>query len=317
MTADNKAKLLEDAERYVLRGKIQPAILEYQKIINLDPHDIHILNTIGDLYLRQNRISEANDYFFQVAETFVREHFLLKAIAVYKKILITDPDNLEINLKVAELYAKQGLSFDARNQYLQVAALLEREGKTAEYLDVCEKIVELDPSNMDIRQKLSALYLDAEENDKAQVHLLGTARAQVRADDLTGAVDSFERAMQLAPLDEDAMRDFLDCCKRTKNLQPVLKQLIASVETAPQNVDMQEMLGRAYLENGDWEEADKAFQTVISLDESRYENYFLMAQFFIDREEYDRAIDFLEYIIPILISTCCSKDRGEHFLFNR
>ena len=159
MAADSKAKFLQDAEKYVLHGKVQQAIGEYLKIIKVDPNDVLILNTIGDLYLRQKNISEANKYFSQVAENYVRNNFFLKALAVYKKILSADSNNLEINTTMASLYAKQGLSIDARNQYLKVAALLEKAGRAREILDIYEKIVELDPTNSDIQQKLAELHL--------------------------------------------------------------------------------------------------------------------------------------------------------------
>ncbi len=302
MAADNKAKLLSDAEKFVLQGKIQQAISEYLKIVDMDPGDVLILNTIGDLYLRQRNIPEANKYFAQVADNYVHNNFFLKAIAVYKKILNADPNNLEINLTMASLYAKQGLSIDARNQYLRVAKLLEQEGRTKEVMDVCEKIAELDPSNSAIQRKLAELHLAAGAEEKAHSHFSGAARAQVRAGDLPGAADSYQHAMQLQPLDVDAMRGFLECCLKMGNPRPALEQLKKSVEMAPENLDMREMLGQAYLEKGDPEAAAKAFQVVVSMDESRYENYFPVAQSLIDRNSYDQAVNFLDNIIPILIT---------------
>src|SRR5437867_1627122 len=123
MAGDNKAKILRDAEKYVSGGKILQAINEYLKIIKTDPNDVLTLNTVGDLYLRQGKVGEATRYFAQVAESYTRNNFLLKAIAVYKKILSADPESLEINGVVAALYAKQGLTVEARNQYLRVAEL--------------------------------------------------------------------------------------------------------------------------------------------------------------------------------------------------
>jgi tetratricopeptide (TPR) repeat protein len=113
VAADSKAKHLHDAEKYVLQGKIQQAIGEYLKITKIDPDDVLTLNTIGDLYLRQNNIPEANKYFARVAENYVRNNFFLKAIAVYRKILSADANNLDINATIAALYAKQGLSIEA------------------------------------------------------------------------------------------------------------------------------------------------------------------------------------------------------------
>jgi tetratricopeptide (TPR) repeat protein len=301
VAADSKAGLLADAEKYILHGKIQQAISEYLKVISIDPNDIPILNTIGDLYLKQNKSAEANKYFSRVAENYVQNNFFLKALAVYKKILLTDPDNIEINSIMASLYAKQGFSVDTHKQYLRIAALLEQDGRTKEALDVYVKIVELDPSNSGLQQKLAAHHQAEGAKDKAQMYWAGAARAQVRAGDLNGAVNSFEHALQLAPLDEDAMRDFLDCCLKIGNPGPAIEQLKQSTEIAPQNLNMREMLGRAYIESGDPEAASTVFQAVVLADESRYENLFLVAQAFLSQDACDPALNALDPIIPILI----------------
>ncbi len=302
VAADSKAKLLQEAERYVLQGKIQQAISEYLKIIQIDSNDVLILNTIGDLYLRRNENIQASKYFSRVAENYVKNNFFLKAIAVYKKILNADPNNIEVSLIMASLYAKQGLSIDARNQYLRAAALLEKGGRTIELLEVYEKIVELDPANTAIQRKLAELHAVEGAEAKAHIYWAGAARSQVRAGDLPGAVDSFRRAVQLSPLDVEVVRDYLECCLKMGNISPILDQLKGSVAKAPENLDMREMLGRALLANNDIDGAAKAFQVVVSMDESRYQKLLPIAQAYIDREEYDQALSSLDTVVPILIS---------------
>ncbi len=301
MAADSKVKLLQEAERYVLHGKIQQAIAEYLKIIKLDPDDILILNTIGDLYLRQGNQAEANKYFSRVAENYVRNNFFLKAIAVFKKILKADPNNLDINMTMASLFSKQGLSLDARNQYLFVASLLEKDGKTKECLDVYEKIVELDPSNSAIQKKLAELHMANGAEEQAHAHWAGAARAQAKAGDMQGALDSYRRAVDLDLLDMNALKGFLECCRHTGNMEEALERLTKSVDLAPQNLDMREMLGQAYLATGDPSAAAKAYQVVISMDESRYEGFFPVAEALIEKDAHDEAVRFLDHIIPILI----------------
>lgn len=302
MAADNKSKFLQDAERYMLHGKVQQAIGEYLKIIKSDPNNVLTLNTIGDLYLRQGNSHEANKYFSQVAENYVSNNFFLKAIAVYKKILNADPDNLDINATMASLYAKQGLSIDARNQYLRVAALLQKSGNFKELAGVYEKIVELNPANSAVQQKLAELYLSQGDKEKSYQYWMGAASAQAKAGDLAAAVDSFGQALQLNPLDIEAMKGFSDCCLKLNNPVPALDRLKISVESAPENLELREMLGKAYLANNDLEKAVKVFQIIVSLDESRYENLFEVANAWIRRKEYDQALGCLDNIIPILIS---------------
>jgi tetratricopeptide (TPR) repeat protein len=300
--ADSKARLLQDAEKFMLQGKTQQAICEYQKIVKSDPNDVLILNTIGDLYLRQGDSSEANQCFTQVAENYVRNNFFLKAIAVYKKILNTDSNNLEINLTVASLCAKQGLNIDARNQYLKIAAIYEKGEKVHETLEILEKIVDLDPANAAIQRKLAELYLVQKAKDKAHFYYSGAARAQSKAGKHAEAVDSFKRAMQLSPLDLESMRGLLDCSLVVGDPNPAIDQLKKSLATAPDNLDFREMLGRAYLANRQPDLAINAFQSIVSADESRYSSYFDVAQTFIDAGNYDRAAACLDPIVSILIS---------------
>ncbi len=302
MAADSKAKFLQDAEKYVLHGKIQQAIGEYLKIIKFEPNDVLILNTVGDLYLRQGKSSEANKYFSRVAENYVQNNFFLKAIAVYKKILNADPNNLDINSTVASLYAKQGLSVDARNQYLRVAAMLEKEGKSKESMEAYEKIVDLDPANSEIQRKLAELYLAEGARDQSHAHWIGAARAQAKAGDIIGAADSFSSALNIDALDLDAMRGYLDCCLKLNNPVPALDQLKRSVESAPDNLDLREMLGKAYLANDDPQTAAKVFQVVLSMDEGRCDNFFAVAKAWADKKEWDQAVTAIDGIIPTLIS---------------
>ncbi len=302
VAADSKAKFLQDAEKFVLHGKVQQAIGEYLKIVKIDPNDVLILNTIGDLYLRQKNVPEANKYFSRVAENYVRNNFFLKAIAVYKKILSADPDNLEINLTMASLYARQGLTVDARSQYLKITALLEREGKASEVAGIYEKIVELDPSNAAIHRKLAELQLEAGNDASAHTHWIAASRAQMKAGDTAGAMDSIRRALDLSPLDANAIGGLLECCRKTGDLGPAIDQLKESIQHAPQNLDIRDMLGQAYLAAGDLDLAAKAFHMAFSMDESRYEGLFAVVQAWIARDDCDRAAECLDPVISVLIT---------------
>lgn len=302
VAADSKAKLLRDAERFVIQGRIQQAIVEYLKIVQSDPQDILILNTVGDLFLRLGKTADATRCFSKVAEHFVRGNFLPKAIAVYKKILAVDPGDLQVNLTLAQLYSRQGARVDARDQYLRAATLFEKGGRTAESLQAYEKVVELDPANAAIQRKLAELYQASGDSEKAYFYWTGAARALSNAGDPAGASDAFERAMELHPLSVEAMQGLLDCCLRMERIAPALAQLKKSLALAPDNADMLEMLGHACIADKNFEAATEAFQKVIREDESRYPVFFTLVQSWIDAGAYDRAANCLDSITPILLS---------------
>jgi tetratricopeptide (TPR) repeat protein len=302
MAGDNKSKLLRDAEKYVLQGKLAQAITEYQKITKSDPNDVLTLNTIGDLHLRMGKASDARKAFAQVAEHYVRNNFLLKAIAVYKKILSADAENLEVNTTLAVLYARQGLSADARNQYLRVAELHAAAGRSLESVECYEKVVELDPNNSAVQLKLAEIHLAEGAKEKAHSYFAGSARAQAKAGDLKGAVASFRRASELNPVNVEVLRGYLEASIQLKDVSAVLDQLKKTLLMAPENVGVREMLGRAFLAAGDPENAYKVFQTVIEQDESQYHDMLNVSKAFVEAGDPDQAVLCLDLVVPMLIS---------------
>src|SRR5512140_2875490 len=117
----NKTKVFSAAEKYVQQGKLQNAIVEYEKISKEDPKDLTVLNTIGDLYSRIGQVEQAVVCFRKVGDSYAAQGFTVKAIAMYKKLTKLSPSAIECTQKLAELYTQQGLFNDARSQYVQVA----------------------------------------------------------------------------------------------------------------------------------------------------------------------------------------------------
>src|ERR1700720_1237335 len=122
----NKQKALSAAEKFVQQGKLPNAITEYEKVLNADPKDLTVLNTVGDLYSRLGNSEKAVECFKSVGDAYASQGFTVKAIAMYKK-LSKLKSSLECALRLAELYTPQGLFNDARAQYLQVAEEFLRE----------------------------------------------------------------------------------------------------------------------------------------------------------------------------------------------
>jgi tetratricopeptide (TPR) repeat protein len=152
--AFHKANKLQEAEKSVAQGKVAQAIKLYQEILDNDPSDVSLLNTVGDLYIRDRNITEGLRQFHRLAEAYVREGFNVKAIAIYRKISKVDPNSIDTLLKLGELYQLQGLSREAREQYLQAVEFFKKRNQTERVLDVLHKLVLLDPENRQASGKM-------------------------------------------------------------------------------------------------------------------------------------------------------------------
>src|SRR5690349_1150676 len=142
----NKAQALQEAQRALAQGKLSQAIREYLAIAENDPSDLSLLNTIGDLCVRDNNTPEALKLFRKLAEAYVREGFVLRAIAIYKKIIKLDPNAIDPLLKLASLYGEQGLSREARDLYAQALAVCQRDNDKERAIEVMRKIISTEPA---------------------------------------------------------------------------------------------------------------------------------------------------------------------------
>jgi len=96
-------KILARASELEANGKINKAIEELQKAIKDNVKDGNLYNRLGDLYVKSNKTKESIDAYKKSVEAFRNDTFYRNALALCKKILRYDPDNIETYLTTAEL----------------------------------------------------------------------------------------------------------------------------------------------------------------------------------------------------------------------
>ena len=172
MAKINPVKVKQDAEKLEKEGKLDKAIGLYRQITDDNPRDWNTINKIGDLYAKLNRTREAGEEYAKVADFYAKDGFLLKAIALWKKINRLDATALEPYLNLADLYAKQGLMMEAKSQYQIVVDEYIKRGRARDAGDVLRKMADIDPSDLKIQSKLADLYLRDGNTAKAiEVHV--------------------------------------------------------------------------------------------------------------------------------------------------
>ncbi|MBV8206753.1 MAG: tetratricopeptide repeat protein [Acidobacteria bacterium] len=195
----NKTKVMQAAERNVLQGKLPSAIAEYEKVINHEPDDLTVLNTLGDLYICTGRTEDALQCFRKVADTYAAEGFAMKAIAMYKKITKQNPQALDCLLKLGELYSLQSLFSEARAQYIAAAEHQLSKGDSEGAAAVYRKALELDPDNPHLQQRLAELYSSSGRQEHAAETYLKAAESLHGRGRHAAALDMIEKLLRFAP----------------------------------------------------------------------------------------------------------------------
>src|SRR5215204_586875 len=300
--AFEKAKVLKNAEKSLSQGKINAAIKEYRQIVDNDTDDLTTLNMLGDLYVRSGKKEEAVSCFERIAEHYSVQEFHLKAIAMYKKIERLRERDPIVALKLAELYAAQGLVHDARAQYLVVADAYTRAGDNRKALDVLHKIADLDPNNTEIRLKLADGYIKENMRREAAAAFVQAANRLHQTAAHDKALDAYSKALQLVRDDREALRGLLETHIARGTADDAAEVLERVVETHEEEKELVSMLARAYLEAEDPKGAERATSLLMAQDASNYTQFLPVTRLYLKVGEVDETIRILSTIIERMLA---------------
>jgi len=300
--AFDKAKVLKAAEKFLSQGKINAAIKEYRQIVDNDADDLTTLNMLGDLYVRSGKKEEAVSCFERIAEHYSAQEFNLKAIAMYKKIERLRTSDPIIALKLAELYAAQGLVHDARAQFLVVADAYTRSGENKKALDILHKIADLDPNNTEIRLKVADGYLKENMRQEAAAAFVQAANRLHQIGSQDKALDAYSKALQLVRDDREALRGMLESHIARGTADEAAEVLERVVEGKEDDKELVSMLVRAYLEAEDPKGAERATSMLMTQDASNYTQFLPVTRLYLKAGEVDETIRILSTIIERMLA---------------
>ena len=300
--AFDKAKVLKAAEKFLSQGKINAAIKEYRQIVENDADDLTTLNMLGDLYVRSGKKEEAVSCFERIAEHYSVQQFNLKAIAMYKKIERLRTGDPIIALKLAELYANEGLVHDARAQYLVVVDAYTRSGDNKRALEVLHKIADLDPNNTEIRLKLADGYLKENMRRESAAAFVQAANRLHQTGAHDKALEAYSNALKLVRDDREALRGMLETHIARGTADEAAEVLERVVETNEEDKELVSMLARAYLEAEDAKGAERATSLLMKQDASNYTQFLPVTRLYLKAGEVDEVIRILSTIIERMLA---------------
>jgi len=156
--ASQKGVIIDNAQQFAAKGKLDKAIAEWKKLLAETPQDGNIYNNIADLYLRNNDKASAIDACLKAASVYREAGFELKGVAVLKKILKVDPNRIDIYEMLADINADRGLVGNAVEGYQQTAKLYMKNGNFKAAIGIYQKLGQFDAGDPEIPLAIARLY---------------------------------------------------------------------------------------------------------------------------------------------------------------
>jgi tetratricopeptide (TPR) repeat protein len=245
--AYNKSKLVANAQKLLHQGKVAQAIQEYVQILKNEPKDQATLMTVGDLYVRQGDTSQALEYFERLAQIYLADGFVTKAIAIYKKIAKLAPEETRPVEKLAELYVQQGVLSEARPIYLQLAELHQRAGRQPQAAALLRKLLEAEPDNLRVLTRVAELALAMNQPSEAASAFRSAAEQLHNNGNHAEAIKYVDRALKIDPKDAHVLTIKARALSATGQ-NPAAVTLLKSLPELETRVDAAELLIELYLQ---------------------------------------------------------------------
>jgi pilus assembly protein FimV len=286
MMVGDKDRIFELAQKITQSKNLKKTIKEYQKILERNPDDYKTVLKLGDLYLRRGNLDKAIKEYFKTAEFYVKEDLDLKAIAMFRRILVLNPGMLDAYYKLADLYNKRGLYGDAKVQFQKILEIDPKNKKAHEGLQwISNKAVkaaaeapkkkviedstrEKDPVWNSILQELQRQLSAQLRNDDFQTHYhLGIAFKEMGL--LQKAVEEFKISLGNSDLEFNGFLMLGICYREMGNHREAIENLKKGLRVKPltnkQYEDIYYQLGLTCEECGQVHDALDAFNKVAEI----------------------------------------------------
>jgi pilus assembly protein FimV len=303
--AYNKSKNVEAAQKLLNQGKVVQAIAEYQQILKFEPRDQVTLMTIGELYIRQGETFQAIDYFERLAQIFVGDGFLTKAIAVYKRIAKLAPEEIRPLEKLADLYVQQGVMSEARPLFLQLAEIHLKNNRQPEAVSLLKKLLLAEPDNLRIQIRLADLYQAMGQTKEAMDAYISASQRALARGEQAESEKLADKALKLEPNNLPAIIVKARSYSSQGNLAKAA-ELLEHVPDLEKGGEQTELLLDLYVKNSNWDKATDLAVRVFEADQKNFGPMQKVVESLLGSGQGEKAMTILEKArLPMI-------DAGEH-----
>jgi pilus assembly protein FimV len=297
----NPLKLKQDAAKATNDGRYDKAIELLGQIVRENPRDANTLNQMGFLYEKLNNTKAANEQYTRVANLYASDGFYLKAIACWKKVLKNDAALLDAHLNLGDLYAKQGLTAEAKTMLGEAFDECVKRGRHREAGEVLRRMADLDPSDMKVRIRLAELYAREGQNDQAAEEFLALADGLAKKGHRQEALQLLEKGLKIGKRSPRLLAEVARVHLVQKDFATALPYLEEARRGAPRDHGIALRLAETYLGSGRLDDARSVLEERLAEDGTDQEAKSLLGRVFLamgrPNEAYEQLLPALEQLV--------------------
>lgn len=244
--SSKKDKLIEEAQKFALRGQFDKAAKAYEQFLTMEPAAVNQRQKLAELLIKCGRNDDARRELETVGKHFFKNGFYLKAIAVYKQLQKLFPADISLSLTLAELYEKHGLIANSLSEYKLVYENYERAADIPEAMGILDRMQTVAPQNIPIKIKIAEAYAQQGKMDESYALFAKTASLLLERADNAALSAICARIRHHFPDKTDFMLEILTEQIRQGNAAIAIDSLQSLLRSNPDNKCAWDLIVQAY-----------------------------------------------------------------------
>ncbi|MCR4899350.1 MAG: tetratricopeptide repeat protein [Treponema sp.] len=316
---NEKNLVLTRAQGAVISRDFPTAARLYKQLLKDDPSNVDYLKELGSIYVKNGEDAKAIPYYEQIITFYPHYIDAMTSLgAIYRRL-----KKYEESIEILERAVDEGRQSADVNYNL---GFTYREmGNWDDAIEAFSSVVNENPSDVLAYNHLGAIYLEKKDYQKSiasfkrglqidQNHPIlnyNLARCYSKAKMYSDAIRCFENALKAKPGWVDAIKDFsslLVKCQKSKEASDLVKH---SIELYPNDVKLLSMLGSIYLDQFDYDSAEKTFKRAKKVDD---QNIQILAGLAEALEKGDKPDEALENVLDALEIAPDDKDLKKRYV---
>ncbi len=280
------------AETALEQGQPDKAIDAYKEIVKNDPEDFFSRQKLAELCEQSGRVKEAIMEYMSIAEAFFSNRLHKKAMAVFQKVLVLEPNNSNAHAGLGEIYAKEGMESEAKKEFLSVAEICIEEGQLDKALTYSQKSVQL--KSIEAYYLLGVVYFMKGMFDEAKTQLetilkykvnhkgalLHLARVFAKQGKMDDSLATYGKALKLEPDNANIHLEMADVYAKKNVLKDAAVHYLAAAE--------------CYVKANLFDKAQEVCQKAIAISPDSLEAHKQVSEILVQRDmKKEAAVEFL------------------------
>lgn len=294
-----KNLILTKAKGAVLSHDFSTAARLYKILLNEDPSNVEYLKQLGSIYVQNYEDEKAIPYYQQIITFYPHYIEAMTSLgAIYRRLKRYD-ESIEILQRAVD----EGR--DSATVYYNLGFTYKEMGNFKDAIDAFEFVIHENPDDVLAYNHLGSIYFAQKNYEKSinsykrglqmdQNHPIlnyNLARVYEVSKNIPDAIRCYQAALKTRPGWLDAIRDFSNLlinCQKNKDAQNLVQQ---SIKLHPTDTDLLCLLGKIYLNQYDYDSAEKTFKKADSYKQNDVKILSGLAEALEKGEKVDKALD--------------------------